>query len=252
MRVNGKAVMAGAAAIAVLAAVGYYFYRESQPIEVTLRFHPFVGSEPLVRNEPRYANPGGDGHFAVRDFQFFVSNVRLVGSSDVYAEPDSYHLVRFDGASGTHVIKLRDVPRGQYDRIEFGIGVDADANQSIDPRGDLDPNSRMAWSWETGYKFVLLEGTLVLGDERRPIVYHVGFSENYRPVATGFDADALDSADPRLDFRVDLLRIFTGQSTVDMATLSSVIFDPDDAALLARNYADMISPWISPTTPASD
>ena len=29
----------------------------------------------------------------------------------------------------------------------------------------------MAWSWETGYKFVLLEGTLVLDDERRPITF---------------------------------------------------------------------------------
>jgi len=249
MRVNSRALISVAAATALLAAAGYFFYRESQPIEVTLRFHPFVGTEPLVRNEPRYANPGGEGRFAVRDFQFFLSNVRLVGSSDVYAEPDSYHLVRFDGGNGTHVITLRDVPRGHYDRIEFGIGVDADANQSIESRGDLDPNSRMAWSWETGYKFVLLEGTLVLDDERTPIVYHVGFSDNYRPVSTEFDAEVLDSGDPRLDFRVDLLRIFTGQSTVDMATLSRVVFDPNDAALLARNYAEMIGPWTDPTTP---
>lgn len=242
MRVNRRALIAGAAATALLAAAGYFLYRESRPMKLTLRFHPFVGAEPLVRNEPRYANPGGEGRFAVRDFQFFLSNVRLVGDSDVYAAPESYHRVRFDGANGTHVITLRDVPRGDYDRIEFGIGVDADANHSIESRGDLDPNSRMAWSWETGYKFVLLEGTLVLDNERKPIVYHVGFDESYRRTSAGFDSELRGTGDPTLDFRVDLLRMFTGHATVDMATLPSVIFDPKDAALLARNFAEMISP----------
>jgi hypothetical protein len=41
---------------------------------------------------------------------------------------------------------------------------------------------------------------------------------------------------------VDLLKIFTGHATVDMAALSNVKFDRNDAALLARNYAEMISP----------
>lgn len=252
MRMATRALLAGTAAISLLAVVGHYLYRESRPMDLSLHFHPFVDAEPLVRNQPRYASPGGEWRFAVRDFQFFLSNVRLLGDTDVYVEPASYHLVRFDGPDGTHVITLRDVPRGDYERIEFGIGVDAEANHSIESRGDLDPNSRMAWSWETGYKFVLLEGSLVIDDQRRPIVYHVGFDESYRPVSMALGKEALDSPEPRLDFRVDLLRIFTGHSTVDMATLSSVIFEPNDAALLARNYAGMISPWSSPASPVNE
>jgi hypothetical protein len=41
---------------------------------------------------------------------------------------------------------------------------------------------------------------------------------------------------------VDVLRMFRGHATVDMEALSTVKFDRDDAALLARNYAGMISP----------
>ena len=211
-------------------------------MELTLRFHPCVGAESLVTNELRYANPGGEGSFEVRDFQFFLSNIRLTGQTSAYAEPDSYHLLRFDGAQATYVIRLTDVPRGDYDRIEFGIGVDSAANRSIQPRGDLDPNGRMAWTWDVGYKFVLLEGTFVRDGVRKPLVYHVGFDENYRQISTGFDSGLLGMPDANLDFRVDLLRMFVGHATVDMAALSTVKFDRNDAALLARNYADMISP----------
>jgi hypothetical protein len=216
--------------------------QEAGPAELTLRFHPYVGAEPLVANELRYANPGGAGRFEVRDFQFFLSNIRLTGDNSEYAEPDSYHLVRFDRAQATYVITLKDVPREDYNRIEFGIGVDPAANRSIEQRGDLDPNGRMAWTWDVGYKFVLFEGTFVRDDVRRPLVYHVGFDENYQPMSIGLEHGFKGRRDRNLDFRVDVLRMFRGQASIDMEALSTVKFDRDDAALLARNYAGMISP----------
>ena len=79
---------------------------------------------------------------------------------------------------------LHGVPRRNYERIEFGIGVDAAANRSLQQRGDLDPNGRMAWNWEVGYKFVLFEGALLRGNESVLLVYHIGFAENYRPMRT--------------------------------------------------------------------
>jgi len=65
--------------------------------------------------------------------------------------------------------------------------VDPAANGSVAPVGDLDPNGRMAWSWDVGYKFVLFEGGLVLADTQYPLVYHVGFNENYTPLSFGLD-----------------------------------------------------------------
>jgi hypothetical protein len=227
---------------ALLGITGWWRYRAAQPIELALYFHPFVGPEPLVLNDLRYANPGGEGRFKVRDFHFFLSNIRLTGGTGVYTEPDSYHLVRFDGAEAAFGIVLRDVPRRNYRRIEFGIGVDAAANKSLAQRGDLDPNGRMAWNWEVGYKFVLFEGALLRGNVSVPLVYHVGFEENYRLIATELRREPLDSRPARLDFRVDILRLFQGATTVDLAALPSVKFDRADAALLARNFAGMVTP----------
>ncbi|HEU0224208.1 MAG TPA: MbnP family protein [Steroidobacteraceae bacterium] len=240
----GRRLLVAAAVLAAVAlgAALRHQYLASRPGTLTLRLQPFVGGEPLVANEMRYANPGGDGRFEVRDFQFFLSNVRLTSDTGEYVEPDSYHLVRFDSGRPEHVITLRDVPRGDYHRIEFGIGVDPAANHSVEYPGDLDPNGRMAWTWDVGFKFVLLEGALLRDGKRSPLVYHVGFDENYRPVTAGIDAKLPGSGTANLDLRVDVLRIFTGDTTVDMAALPKVVFDREDAALLAKNYAAMITP----------
>ena len=233
------AVLALAASIGV---TGCRMPRAGRPLEIALCFHPFVGEEPLILNEPRFPNPGGKGRFKVRDFQFFLSNIRLVSPTGEYIESDSYHLVRFDGEEPAFVIVLHGVPRRKYERIEFGIGVDAAANRSLMQRGDLDPNGRMAWNWEVGYKFVLFEGALLRGNATNSLVYHVGFEENYRLISTELQRRPLESRPARLDFRVDILRLFRGATNVDMATLPSVKFDRADAALLARNFAAMVKP----------
>jgi hypothetical protein len=232
-------VLAVAAALGV---TGWRLHRAAQPVEMALNFHPFVGPEPLILNESRYSNPGGEGQFKVRDFQFFLSNIRLVSATGAYVESDSYHLVRFDGDEPGFVIVLHGVPRRPYERIEFGIGVDAAANRSLKQRGDLDPNGRMAWNWEVGYKFVLFEGALLHGNASDPLVYHVGFEENYRPISAALPRKPLDRRPARLDFRVDILRLFQGATNVDMTALPSVKFDRADASLLARSFTGMVTP----------
>ena len=240
MRKAPSLMLAGLVATA-LGVTGWRLHRARQPVELALYFHPFVGAEPLRLNVPCYPNPGGEGRFKVRDFRFFLSNIRLAGETGAYVEPDSYHLVRFDGEEPAFVT-VHKVPRRNYKRIEFGIGVDAAANRSLRQRGDLDPNGRMAWNWEVGYKFVLFEGALQRGDASEPLVYHVGFAENYRPVSTELPRRPLDRHPARLDFRLDIQRLFQGSTNIDMAALPTVKFDRADAALLARNFAAMITP----------
>ena len=223
---------------------GGAFYVASRPaptVPLSLRFHPFIGEEVLQLEQGRYANPGGEGVFKVRDLQFFISNVRLVAENAAFRETDSYHLARFDSEDGMYVIRLENVPREGYGHIEFGIGVDPAANGTIASVGDLDPNGRMAWTWDVGYKFVLFEGALELGERRIPLVYHVGFDENYVEVSIPLAAGLFERQEATIDFRVDLLRMFDGAETIDMSELSNVKFDRDDARMLARNYHRMVS-----------
>lgn len=243
---------------ALLVAGGLALYLARRPAStgpLDLRVRAVMGAEPLELGEGRYANPGGEGEFTIRDFQFFLSNVRLVGEDAEYREPDSYHLVRFDSEDGIFTIELPDVPREDYTRLEFAIGVDSAANASYAPVGDLDPNSRMAWGWEIGYKFVLVEGRLDAGDAVLPLVYHVGFDENLRWVSLPLDAGALvaaslagtgtqAAAEPTIELCADLMRMFAGKEAneaLDMRQTSNVTTERGASRLLADNYAGMVS-----------
>jgi hypothetical protein len=220
---------------------GFYVYEKNQPGSLMLRFEPFVSEEPLAFNEVRYRNPGGEGEFKIRDFRFFLSNIRLVGGPGEYRVPGSYHLARFDGENPHYRLELKGIPRMPYTAIQFGIGVDESANGSIASVGDLDPNSKMAWSWDVGYKFVLFEGGLQHDGMLRPLVYHVGFDENHKTVAFKLEQPLFGRRTESLAFKVDIMRLFTGANTIDMMTLSNVKFDRVDARLIADNYETMIS-----------
>ena len=240
-----KLTVALVVATALGLATGVFTYCSRQPATIHLRFTAVVGDKALVFNEPLYANPGGRGVFSVRDFLMYLSNIELVGAAGTYSVPDSYHLARFDNASNTYEILIEAVPRDSYSRVILSIGLDQEANASINApialAGDLDPNGRMAWNWEVGYKFVLFEGSLLVDGELSPLVYHVGFSENRRTLQFDLPEPALVWSPEGLAFRVDLMTLFTGNQTVDMQALSSVKFDRVDAGLLADNYASMIS-----------
>lgn len=209
---------------------------------VTLTFHAEMGGEPLVYDQFVYDNPGGAGQFRVRDFRFYLSNLSFGQGDQTFAEPNSYHLLRFDNADKTHSITLPEVPVASIDTVRFLIGVDPAANKSIEVRGDLDPNSQMAWNWEVGYKFVVFEGALQVDQDVSPLVYHVGFSENAREVAFSLPSDVLTEANGQIHLTVDPGKLFDGSARVDMQALSSVKFNRTDAEMLANNYAAMIAP----------
>jgi hypothetical protein len=208
---------------------------------IRLHFQATVGGEPLIFDRFLYPNPGGEGRYKIRSFLFYMSNVKLIGESDSHIESDSYHLARFDNANNTFTLELTDVPRQKYDRLEFAIGVDETANSSIESVGDLDPNSRMAWSWDVGYKFVLFEGGLDVGEAVLPLVYHVGFDESYTPVAFELSPFQEEASVNSIHFTVDIRRLFSGTSRIDMASLSTVKFDRQDARAIAGNLPRMIS-----------
>lgn len=220
----------------VLAFIGLYIiYEHNKPATYTLTITPTVGTQPLVFNDSRYPNPGGTGTFSIRAFQFYISNIKLVSDDATYIEPESYHLVRFDNTSKTYTITLKEIPNLAYQAIELSIGVDPKANGTITVSGDVNPNSRMAWSWDVGYKFVLFEGTLDQSEKRTPLVYHIGFDENYASLSFPLQSDTKD-----LRANVDIMRMFHGPSTIDMSQLPTIKFDRKDSQLMSRNYRHML------------
>ncbi len=201
-----------------------------------IKITPTVGENLFVAGAESYPNPGGSGNFMFRDVRFFISNIVLISKSDRYQVPESYHLISFSNATKTAEIYLQNLPDMQITAIELGVGVDPEANSSILPTGDLDPNSRMAWSWDVGYKFILLEGMLQLDERQIPLVYHVGFNENFTTVTLPVDESVRS-----ISLKADLLQLFTARDPINMAELSTVKFDHNDAARIAEGFSQLLS-----------
>jgi hypothetical protein len=223
-------IIAGAAVAAV---VGMNCLRAS--VTVTLRLQAVVRDQPLHHNQFLYPNPCGQGQYRVRDFLFFLSNRKLVSDEGFYAEPESYHLARFDNEEGVYLVSLEGVPKQVCQRLEFTLGLDDQVNGSLVSVGDVDPNGRMAWNWETCYKFVLLESTLQIDERQVPLVYHVGFNENARSMSFSIAGEGVGASACGTWLDVDVAKLFTGATVIDLAALSTVKFDRDDAQALADN-----------------
>lgn len=214
---------------------------ESRPRTLTLVFKADYQGTPFEFDRVVYENPGGNGIFGLRDFRFYLTNLVLHDDGQTHVLPDSYHLVRFDAAKTEFRLELNDIPLRRVTAIDWSIGLDEMANSSIETRGDVDPNSRMAWNWAIGYKFVLAEGVIEIDGVSSPLVYHVGFDENRRDQKVELANPFKLSADSELTVSVDIAKMFTGRTRIDLSNLQTIKMDRGDAAIMADNYSTMLS-----------
>ena len=207
--------------------------------KLTLAFTAKADDEPFIFDEFRYGNPGGEGTFQLRDLRLYVSNLELSDGIRRHVVEDSYHLVTFNNRSQTYELVLDELPLKRVSSLNFIIGLDEEANNSIETKGDLDPNSQMAWNREIGYKFILAEGAMKVGEAQLPLVYHVGFDESRRPFKLELPRSVRLGANAVLSMDVDVMQLFEGPNTIDMQSKPTVRMNRTDAALLADNATGM-------------
>jgi hypothetical protein len=210
---------------------------------VVLSFRANVDGSPLVLGSRRYQNPNGTGEFTIENFKLYISNIVLVNSQteNAHREENSYHLLRFDSSEGVYNVSIDSVELTDFDSLYFSIGVDSAKNKSIDNIGDLDPNSQMAWNWNVGYKFVVMEGNYYKQRDGKPtpLVFHIGFSENYRQLTFKIDPLYASSNKP-IDFDVNISAMFGMPNQINFDTLSSVTFNRSKAQFVAGNFTNML------------
>ena len=212
-----------------------------------LSLNHLMNGNPLQLQNTIYTSRSGS-RFSIDKFQYYISNIRLKNTQtgQVFIEPNSYHLI--ERKDNTHIdeITIQSVPNGTYDQIEFSIGIDKIRNLSTDQVGDLDPSNNMAWDWKTGYKFVLLEGSLFsTTGEKRGLVYHIGTDENYRTITfnlnnlpTGLKLSLESNKASSINLDVEISHLFNSPNQIDIAQNRTVMFG-GISGQVADNYATM-------------
>jgi hypothetical protein len=196
--------------------------------------------QPLTLDTRTYTNAAGND-YTVSEFKFYLSNVKLrnTNTGALYIEPDSYHLVERTPESHIYEIDIPEVTLANYNELEFAIGVDNSQNYSLDNIGALDPSNNMAWDWNTGYKFLLLEGKFTAqNEEQAGIIFHIGGDSNYKRITLPTDNDVAVSSNKSAIFYIDVevSQIFTEPTTINFNTNNVVMFD-SLANKVAANFA---------------
>lgn len=151
---------------------------------VVLQLEHVMAEQPLELQTGRYTTANNDT-ISVSSLLYYLSNVKLQNDngSQVYAEPESYHLVN-EKKPESKKITLGQVTPGTYTRLYIAIGIDNNRNHTGAQTGDLSPDYGMIWTWESGYKFLVLEGN---SPQSRGFggtyAFHIGNDRAYRWLA---------------------------------------------------------------------
>lgn len=208
---------------------------------LTLTFQVMADGEMVDFETGKYQTEAGQ-QMSFERIRVYLSQVKLLGENDqvVYTEPESYHLLSFDATNGTVSFTLDEVPVGNDPivAIQMGVGVDATANSSIDQVGDLDPTNGMAWDWNTGYKFLLLEGRYFPKDDElgKEIKMHIGTDKNYFVQTWTLETPWSQTAAHTIPFVVDGL---APMGTVDFAE-GTVFMNDERGDEVAQNYKSIL------------
>jgi hypothetical protein len=132
-------------------------------------FKPMWGEGNFALNT-EYTTPSGD-KLTASDFKFFVSNIGFA-KSDASENPSKaiagdsaqvgVYLVDFTQASADGSVKIKmQAKESDYSDIRFDIGVPRQYNQADITKNPypVNKNRGMYWSWNSGYKFLVINGT---------------------------------------------------------------------------------------------
>ncbi len=198
-----------------------------------IEFDNVVGDKNLVLNGVNYENATGED-FIVTKFNYFVSNFKLYktdGTVFTVPQDSCYFLIKEDNRA-SQFVTLKDIPTGDYDHVEFMVGVDSLRNTMPEAKrtGVLDPGGDMAgdgmyWAWNSGYIFVKLEGSSSFGNPaNNKFYYHIGLYGGYdkptvnntRTVKIKFGNDLARVTEdhmPEVHLFADVLKFFDGPAT---------------------------------------
>jgi hypothetical protein len=208
---------------------------------VNFEFEHRVGTQALIFGTQSYTNANGDD-FKVTTFKYYVSNITLVKTDGTKVPiPESYLLINAADAA-SRLQNLKNIPAGDYASVDFIIGVDEPRNFAGAQTGALDPAKGMFWSWNTGYIFLMFEGTSSKSTQQSgQLFFHVGGAKDpantIRTTSQVFPTTLRVRADaaPDVHFIVDIASLFKGKTTVNFASISG-FHGGANGVLVADNY----------------
>lgn len=216
----------------------------SPPGELRIEISHLAGGAPLALGDATYRTAAGD-RFSVTALRYYLSNFRLHRpDGGWYALPrddasDAGYFLVDEADARSRTFALEPVADGDYDGIEFLVGVDEARDHAGAQKGALDPARGMFWTWKSGYIFFLLEGRSPQSPEAdQGLKFHVGGGEPstarrlYLPLPA--IAKVAPQLAPEVHLHADLAELFGGAAPIRFAALHAAMGGPEATRLADR------------------
>lgn len=139
---------------------------------IQLSFLPMINGSPISLNQHYFSTELNDS-ISISKFKFYVSNIVLLNNDKImYKNSTGVFLLNAEESLNLQF----DIPQSiQFNRIQFGLGIDSVTNTSGALDGALDPLMGMYWTWQSGYINFKMEGFVGnLEQEDKKFEYHLG------------------------------------------------------------------------------
>jgi hypothetical protein len=214
-----------------------------------MEFENGFGSRDLKLNDSVYINSSGDS-LRFSAVNYYISNVKLTKTDgSTWSEPSSYHLVQLSSPVSA-LISISNVPAGNYSGYSFTIGVDSLRNVSGAQSGALDIINGMFWDWNSGYKFIVIEGTSPQSSMMGAFEYHIGGFKNsngtnaLQTFSHSFNGQTMNvkpMAAPQIHTHIDLAMFFNGSAlNLGVGSTPMVHMPGMNAVKLSTNFKEGI------------
>lgn len=226
--------------------------------KLNVEYDNVFGSADLILNSQANVTSQGET-LNVSDVKYIISNIVLTkedGSTFIYPKAQCYFIVS-EANEASRVLKLENIPAGNYTKIKFGIGVDeAQYNAGQTVQGDFFAHAQdedMAWSWSAGYKHLLFEGVFTSSTvtTSTQFMIHTGKSGadyNYKEVTLNFPDKALvrTNITPDVHIFADVAKIIDGTNKIklsdnNMGGMGAMIMSGSNLALITANLSNMFT-----------
>ena len=146
-------------------------------------------------------------------FQFYLSDITIINSDGDSRLVSEIALFRFN-ASGLSTLNF-EVPRGNYESIQFGIGVKKELNEA-DPSNyaieghPLNTIENTYWGWAGMYRFITSEGRFdsdLNGEFEGTFAYHTGREVSYRTLTLDHQFEIKKKDENTLFLAIDLYQL---------------------------------------------
>jgi len=198
----------------------------------------------IVLNQTTQTSAQGQKH-QFSALKYMISNISLIdenGNEFKYNEnnPDkgAFIIDQADAVAGIIYLNLNEIPKNNYKKIKFGLGLSQNAYLlGQDGQAEFWNKAKqkgMSWSWAAGYVFVKLEGKYGTGTPNTEFMNHTGNMGNvtanntpdlYREITLNLPTKArvTNQITPSIHILADLNQYLSGDTPLTLSTTNDMM-----------------------------